>query len=67
MHWISLAGAVGVALSIAPGLAGAQDNSWEQPGSRAGQELTGPHGIVMVWVPGGKFMMGSSPAQWSLL
>ncbi len=32
---------------------------WERAGSRAGEEIVGPHGGVMLWVPGGSFMMGS--------
>jgi len=33
---------------------------WERPGSHVGQEITGPHGGKLVWVPVGKFMMGSN-------
>ncbi len=33
--------------------------SWQSPGREAGDEVEGPGGIVMVWVPGGSFMMGS--------
>ena len=29
------------------------------PGTYAGQEIVGPAGIPLVWVPGGSFMMGS--------
>ncbi len=36
-----------------------QGKPWERPGSRAGQEIVGPAGITLVWVPGGSFMMGS--------
>jgi formylglycine-generating enzyme required for sulfatase activity len=32
---------------------------WEQPGAKAGDEITGPDGGQMVWVPAGQFMMGS--------
>lgn len=38
----------------------AQDaKPWQQPGSRAGQEIFGPDGGKMVWVPAGEFMMGA--------
>jgi len=33
---------------------------WERPGTHAGQEIVGPAGIALVWVPGGSFMMGST-------
>jgi len=33
---------------------------WERPGTQLGQEITGPAGIKLVWVPGGSFMMGSN-------
>ncbi len=33
---------------------------WERPGTRAAQEIVGPAGIPLVWVPGGSFMMGST-------
>ncbi len=33
---------------------------WERPGSRGGEELTGPDGGKFVWVPGGRFRMGST-------
>ncbi len=31
---------------------------WERSGSRAGEEIVGPGGIALVWVPGGSFQMG---------
>ena len=31
---------------------------WEQAGTQPGQEITGPDGGKMVWVPAGEFMMG---------
>ena len=33
---------------------------WERPGSQVGQEIAGPHGGKLVWVPGGRFRMGSN-------
>jgi len=35
------------------------ERPWEHPGTRAGQEIIGPDGGPMVWVPPGEFMMGS--------
>ncbi len=37
---------------------------WQQPGSRLGEEIVGPDGAAMVWVPGGSFTMGSSIDEW---
>ncbi len=34
-----------------------------QPDTHAGQEIAGPAGIPLVWVPGGKFMMGTSDGE----
>ena len=34
-----------------------------RPGSKASEEITGPDGEAMVWVPPGEFMMGSSDAD----
>ncbi|HCU38086.1 MAG TPA: hypothetical protein DGT21_22430 [Armatimonadetes bacterium] len=36
---------------------------WEKPGTRAAQEIAGPGGLPLVWVPGGSFMMGSTNEQ----
>jgi formylglycine-generating enzyme required for sulfatase activity len=33
--------------------------AWEVAGTQAGQEITGPDGGTMVWVPAGSFLMGS--------
>jgi formylglycine-generating enzyme required for sulfatase activity len=33
---------------------------WEQAGTQVGQEITGPDGGQMVWVPAGEFMMGTA-------
>jgi len=42
------------------GLSSAQDaKPWEQPGMNVGEEITGPDEGKMVWVPAGKFTMGS--------
>ncbi len=37
--------------------------AWERPGKKAGEEIIGPDGGKMVWVPPGEFMMGSTPAE----
>jgi len=52
--------------SMAPGDVGrglTEANAWSHPGQRLGQEIIGPAGIALVWVPGGSFMMGSSDAD----
>jgi len=42
----------------------AQDaQPWEQPGTEVGQEIVGPDGGTMVWVPSGSFPMGSTDEQ----
>ena len=44
---------------IAAAQAGAQTaDPWRLPGRRAGDEIVGPNGAKMVWVPAGSFMMG---------
>ena len=32
---------------------------WTRPGRRTGEQIVGPDGDTLVWVPAGKFMMGS--------
>ncbi len=44
-------------LLIGVGAFGA-DKAWEKPGKEAGEEITGPDGMPMVWVPAGEFIMG---------
>src|ERR1039457_467351 len=34
--------------------------AWEQAGKQAGEEITGPDGGKMVWVPAGEFPMGTN-------
>jgi formylglycine-generating enzyme len=42
------------------GSAMAQDKQpWEQAGTEVGQEIIGPDGGTMVWMPAGEFLMGS--------
>lgn len=36
---------------------------WQRPSAQAGEEIIGPHGGAMVWVPPGSFMMGSTQEQ----
>ena len=38
----------------------AQAEPWQQPGTTAGEEIIGPDGAPMVWVPAGEFIMGST-------
>jgi formylglycine-generating enzyme required for sulfatase activity len=45
-------------LRLGPAMA-AGETAWQRPGERLGQEITGPHGAPMVWVPAGQFTMGS--------
>ncbi len=49
------AGTEGEAVSSAEG-----DRPCDRPGTKVGQEIEGPAGIPLVWVPAGKFMMGSN-------
>jgi len=51
-------------LAVAACMAVAQDDKpWEKPGTESGQEIIGPDGGVMVWVPAGEFLMGSTDEQ----
>ena len=55
----TLAGMFVVLLAIA--IAGSsQEQPWQRPGTRLGQEIAGPAGITLVWVPAGTFLMGST-------
>ena len=36
------------------------DPPWKRPGRHAGEQITGPDEGTLVWVPSGKFMMGSN-------
>ena len=36
---------------------------WEKSGTKAGEEIVGPDGGTMVWVPAGQFTMGSAPGE----
>lgn len=55
--WSLAAVAIAAAL-ITPAVA--QDaKPWQRPGSRVGEEIVGPDGGKMVWVPAGEFTMGS--------
>lgn len=70
----ALAAMVVASLALMAALVGAEpaaqvatsDRPWEQPGTCAGQEIVGPDGAAMVWVPAGEFDMGnegSNPDQ----
>lgn len=37
------------------------DKPWLSPGTRVGEEIVGPDGGKLVWVPAGEFRMGASP------
>ena len=37
--------------------------AWERPGTDVGEEIIGPDGAPMVWVPPGEFRMGSTDAE----
>lgn len=56
----------GVALALVlvfTGLATAcfgQGDAWKQPGTTAGQEIAGPDGGALVWVPAGTYQMGAA-------
>jgi formylglycine-generating enzyme required for sulfatase activity len=39
------------------------DKPWERPGTKVGDEITGPDGGKMVWVPAGGFEMGSPEGE----
>jgi len=52
--------AVVVCVAVAVG----QDQKpWTKPGTAAGQEIVGPDGGTMVWVPTGSFQMGTSAEE----
>ncbi|MFQ5811300.1 MAG: formylglycine-generating enzyme family protein [Armatimonadota bacterium] len=55
----TLAGTFVVMLATAVA-ASSQERPWERAGTHAGQEVVGPAGIALVWVPGGTFLMGST-------
>jgi formylglycine-generating enzyme required for sulfatase activity len=56
--------AFSVLLVIAASLSFAQDaKPWEKPGAKVGDEIIGPDGGEMVWVPAGQFLMGSLEGQ----
>lgn len=48
-------------MATAPPPSRVEDDSkpWGRPGTRAGEEIVGPNGTILVWVPPGKFTMGS--------
>lgn len=50
-----------IALLLGPSLdlVGEELKPWQREGARAGEEILGPDGLKMVWVPAGEFMMGS--------
>ena len=52
-----------LAVAVCMGAAAQEAKPWEQPGTAAGQEIVGPDGGVMVWVPAGEFLMGSNDGR----
>ena len=56
-------GLVVATLGLAPACAQgevAPEKSWLSPGKAVGDEITGPDGGMMVWVPAGEFAMGAT-------
>lgn len=52
---------VGIVVLLSALQAGAQTaEPWRVPGSAPGEEIVGPNGVAMVWVPAGEFSMGST-------
>jgi iron(II)-dependent oxidoreductase len=49
-----------VAVGVAANAQAAERKPWTSPGSRAGEEIVGPDGSAMVWVPAGKYKMGAT-------
>jgi len=54
--WTALAIGLLLLVSMQSGYA---DQPWTQSGAKVGQEITGPDGAKMVWVPAGEFTMGA--------
>jgi formylglycine-generating enzyme required for sulfatase activity len=50
---------------VAMSCAHAQANAtpWRSPGSHLGEEITGPDGGKLMWVPAGEFQMGACPGD----
>jgi formylglycine-generating enzyme required for sulfatase activity len=58
-----IAGAV-LSLVAVVGPSIAQDaKPWQKPGTKVGDEIIGPDGGKLVWVPAGEFIMGSTQAD----
>jgi formylglycine-generating enzyme required for sulfatase activity len=56
-------GFVALTALLLAGRAAVAQQPWNQPGTQAGQQITGPDGGKMVWVPAGEFVMGAPPGQ----
>ena len=59
---IVLASVVG-ALALGAACSAENAKPWEKPGTKVGDEITGPDGGKMVWVPAGGFIMGSPTGE----
>ncbi len=51
---------LGLSATLAAQPAATEQKLWLSPGTRVGEEIVGPNGGAMVWVPAGKFKMGST-------
>jgi len=50
-------------VAVGAGAVAQPGQPWQQPGSRAGQQIKSPDGGTYVWVPAGAFMMGSTDSD----
>ena len=54
---------IGLTMVMCAAAVAQEEKPWEKPGTELGQEIVGPDGGVMVWVPAGSFPMGSTEEQ----
>ena len=48
---------------IASGAVAQENKPWRSPGTHVGEEIVGPDGGKMVWIPAGEFQMGATPGD----